>query len=86
MGAAVAATVVAVAKMMVVLRRLATDPKTELKSLLVLHSLHNYGGAMLTLSLGKIQTATADARSAVDDIANISDAVDAATRADAERC
>jgi hypothetical protein len=41
---------------------------------------------MLTLSLGKIQTATADARSAVDDIANISDAVDAATRADAERC
>ena len=72
--------------MMVMLQRLADDPKTELKSLLVLHLLHNYGRAMLTLSLAKIQTATADARSAVDDIANISDAVDAATRADAERC
>jgi hypothetical protein len=40
--------------MMVMLQRLADDPKTELKSLLVLHLLHNYGRAMLTLSLAKI--------------------------------
>ena len=57
--------------MMVMLQRLADDPKTELKSLLVLHLLHNYGGAMLMLSLSKIQTATADARSAVDEVVDI---------------
>ena len=34
--------------MTVMLQRLVTDPKTELKLLLVFHLLHNYGGAMLT--------------------------------------
>jgi hypothetical protein len=53
-------------KMTMMLQRLAADPKTELKSLLVVRLLHNYGGVMLTLSLAKVQTATADARSAVD--------------------
>ncbi len=70
--------------MTVMLQRLAVDPKTELKSLLVLHLLHNHGGAMMTLSLAKIQIATADARSAVDEVADILDAVDAAACADAE--
>ena len=72
-------------KMTMMLQRLAADPKTELKSLLVVRLLHNYGGVMLTLSLAKVQTATADARSAVDEVVDISDAVDAAARADAER-
>ncbi len=71
-------------KMTVMLQRFAADPKTELKSILVLHLLHNYGRAMLTMSLSKIQTATKDARSAVDEVVDISDAVDAAARADAE--
>jgi len=71
-------------KMTMMLQRLAADPKTELKSLLVVRLLHNYGGVMRTLSLAKVQTATADARSAVGDVADISDAVDAAARADAE--
>jgi hypothetical protein len=71
-------------KMTMMLQRLAADPKTELKSLLVVRLLHNYGGVMLTLSLAKVQTATADARSAVDEVVDISDAVDAAARADAE--
>ncbi len=72
-------------KMTMMLQRLAADPKTELKSLLVVRLLQNYGGVMLTLSLAKVQTATADARSAVDEVVDISDAVDAAARADAER-
>ena len=70
--------------MTVMLQRLAADPKIEPKSLLALHLLHDYGGAMQTLSLATIQTATVDARSAADDVADISDAVDAAARADAE--
>jgi hypothetical protein len=43
-------------KMTMMLQHLAADPKTELKSLLVVCLLHNYRGVMLTLSLASQST------------------------------